>query len=49
MEDGTIIQIVKNTKLMLINRGFDEALINTTLPVGYLKSLLKNLEMATLV
>ena len=30
MEDGTIIQIVKNTKLMLINEGFDEALINTT-------------------
>ena len=41
MEDGTIIQIVKNTKLMLINRGFDEALINTTLPVGYLKEFIK--------
>lgn len=41
MEDGTIIQIVKNTKLMLINRGFDESLINTTLPVGYIKEFIK--------
>tara|TARA_Y200000002_G_C22663971_1_gene657109 strand:- start:20 stop:646 length:627 start_codon:yes stop_codon:yes gene_type:complete len=41
MEDGTIIQIVKNTKLMLINRGFDETFINTTLPIGYLKEFIK--------